>query len=195
MGHLFASDDASLHNDPANPAGTWCSRTRWHRIDFVAVPREWFAPVKRAEVETSVALPCDACCGAGDFTLEGFSRMFKERWRFPRGPSASGGQQIENFWSHAPVPSGFSVDEHADLLSKAVRIARERAAPRGQAALRADWMDGEARQAVRSHAAARRVHQKASGFLSRAWLKTFFSQGRLRRDLEGLARLDLQIAW
>ena len=28
------------HNDPAKPSGTWCSRTRWHRIDFVAVPRD-----------------------------------------------------------------------------------------------------------------------------------------------------------
>ena len=27
------------HNDPAKPSGTWCSRTRWHRIDFVAVAR------------------------------------------------------------------------------------------------------------------------------------------------------------
>ena len=25
------------HNDPAKPSGTWCSRTRWHWIDFVAV--------------------------------------------------------------------------------------------------------------------------------------------------------------
>ena len=34
-----------LHNDPAKPTGTWCSRTRWHRTDFVAVPRDWFAGV------------------------------------------------------------------------------------------------------------------------------------------------------
>ena len=26
-----------LHNDPGKPSGTWCSRTRWHRIDYVAV--------------------------------------------------------------------------------------------------------------------------------------------------------------
>ena len=32
-----------LHNDPAKPSGTWCSRTRWHRIDFVAVRRDWLA--------------------------------------------------------------------------------------------------------------------------------------------------------
>ena len=50
------------HNDPAKPSGTWCSKTRWHRIDFVAVPRERFAGVKRAEVETAVALP-----GSGAF--------------------------------------------------------------------------------------------------------------------------------
>ena len=43
------------HNDPAKPSGTWCSRTRWHGIDFVAVPRDWLAGVKRAEVETAVA--------------------------------------------------------------------------------------------------------------------------------------------
>ena len=45
------------HNDPAKPSGTWCSRTRWHKIDFVAVPRDWFAGVKRAEVVAAVALP------------------------------------------------------------------------------------------------------------------------------------------
>ena len=44
------------HTDPAKPSGTWCSRTRWHRIDFVAVPCDWLAGVKRAEVETAVAL-------------------------------------------------------------------------------------------------------------------------------------------
>ena len=45
------------HNDPAKPSGTWCSRTWWHGIDFVAVPRDWLAGVKRAEVETAGALP------------------------------------------------------------------------------------------------------------------------------------------
>ena len=49
------------HNDPAKPSGTWCSRTRWHRIDFVAVPRDWLVVVKRAEVETAVALPGSGC--------------------------------------------------------------------------------------------------------------------------------------
>ena len=42
---------------PRCQAGKWCSRTRWHRIDFVAVPGDWLAGVKRAEVETAVALP------------------------------------------------------------------------------------------------------------------------------------------
>ena len=37
------------HNDPAKPSGTWCSRTRWHRIDFVAVPRDWLAGVKNGQ--------------------------------------------------------------------------------------------------------------------------------------------------
>ena len=52
------------------------------------------------------------------------------------------------------------------------------------------------------------AHQKASRFLRRAWLKTFFPQWRhavrldseqrrqeLLWDVEGLARLSLQIAW
>ena len=73
------------HNDPAKPSVTWCSRTRWHRIDFVAVPRDWLAGVKRAEVEGAVALP-----GSGSFDhampivevvmspFEGRSRVFKK---------------------------------------------------------------------------------------------------------------------
>ena len=40
-------------------------------------------------------------------------------------------------------------------------MAWRRAAPRTQAAPQPDWMDDEAWQAVRSHAAARRVHQKS----------------------------------
>ena len=68
-------------NDPARPSGTLCSRTRWHRIDFVAVPRDWFAGVKRAEVETAVALPgsgaFDHAMTVGYFAFEGESRVFK----------------------------------------------------------------------------------------------------------------------
>ena len=36
-------------NDLAKLSGTWCSRTRWHRIDFVVVLRDWFAGVKQAQ--------------------------------------------------------------------------------------------------------------------------------------------------
>ena len=50
------------HNDPAKPSGTWCSRTRWHRTDFVAVPRDWLAGVNRADIEKAVAHP-----GSGSF--------------------------------------------------------------------------------------------------------------------------------
>ena len=57
MGPLCASDDARLAHRLAKPARTRCSRTWWQRIDFVAIPEEWFAAVKRAEVESSVALP------------------------------------------------------------------------------------------------------------------------------------------
>ena len=58
-------------------------------------------------------------------------------------------EQIEHFWWHAPpIPSGLSVDEHADLPTKAARVAWRRAAPRVQAAPKADWMDDEAWQAV-----------------------------------------------
>ena len=69
-------------------------------------------------------------------------------------------------------------------------------------------MDEEAWQAVRAHAVARGAHQEASRFLPRAWLKTFFAQWKhavrldseqrrqeLLWDVEGLARLKLQIAW
>ena len=102
-------------------------------------------------------------------------------------------EQIKFFWPQAPpIPSELSVDEHAELLAKA----------------QADWMDEEAWQAVRAHAVARRAHQKASRFLPRAWLKKFFAQWRhavrldseqirqqLLWDVEGLASLNLQIAW
>ena len=78
------------------------------------------------------------------------------------------------------------MDEHAELLAQAARVAWRGAAPRVQAAPQADWMDEEAWQAVRAHAVARRAHQKASRFLSRTWLKTFFAQWRqpLRPDSE-----------
>ena len=69
-------------------------------------------------------------------------------------------------------------------------------------------MDEEAWQAVRAHAVARRAHQKASRFLPRTWPKTFFAQWRhavrpdskqrrqeLLWDVEGLARLNLHVAW
>ena len=53
-------------------------------------------------------------------------------------------EQIELFWSQAPpVPSEHSVDEHAELLAKAARVAWRRAAPRVQPAPQADWMDEE----------------------------------------------------
>ena len=113
------------------------------------------------------------------------------------------------FWSQAPpIPSELSVDEHAELLAKAARVAWRRAAPRVRAAPQADWMDTEAWQVVRAHAVARRAPQKGSRFLSRAWLKKFFEQWRqavrpdseqrrqeLLWDVEGLANLNLQIAW
>ena len=50
IGPLSARDVARLAQRPSQ-AFTWCSRTRWHRIDFVAVPRDLFAGVKRAEVQ------------------------------------------------------------------------------------------------------------------------------------------------
>ena len=62
-------------------------------------------------------------------------------------------EQIEFFWSQAPpIPSELSVDEHAELLAKAARVAWRRAAPRVQAAPQADLMDEEDWQAVRAHA-------------------------------------------
>ena len=54
--------------------------------------------------------------------------------------------------------SELSVDEHAELLAKAARVAWRRAVPRVQAAPQADWMDEEAWQAVRARAVARRAH-------------------------------------
>ena len=52
------------------------------------------------------------------------------------------------------------MDEHAELLAKAARVAWRRAAPQVQAAPQADWMDEEARQAVRALSVARRAHPK-----------------------------------
>ena len=50
-------------------------------------------------------------------------------------------EQIELFWSQAPpFPSELSVDEHAELLAKAARVAWRRAAPRVQAAPQA-WRE------------------------------------------------------
>ena len=93
----------------------------------MAVPRDWFAGVKRAEVEMA-ALP-----GSG-------------------------------FFDHAMpvvevVPSELSVDEHAELLAKAARVAWRHVAPRVQAAPQADWMNEEAWQAVRAHAVAKQNYQ------------------------------------
>ena len=109
------------HNDPAKPAGTWCSRTRWHRIDFVAVPQEWFAAVKRVEVETAVALPGS---GTVDHLVILPSRAGHECSRSidasraaPQRPEVR--EQIKQFWYDGPpVLSGFSVDEHADLWQR-----------------------------------------------------------------------------
>ena len=85
-------------------------------------------------------------------------------------------EQIELFWSQAPpVPSELSVDEHAELLAKAARVAWRRAAPRVQTAPQTDWMDEEAWQAVRAHAVARRAHQKASRFLSEHGSNVFYA--------------------
>ena len=178
------------HNNPARP-----SRTRRQRIDFVTVPRDWFAGVKRADVETAVALPVN---GAFDHAMpvvevvispskasHGCSRSVDASRAALRRPEVR--EQIELLWSQAPpIPSEPSVDEHAELLAKAARVAWRRAAPRVQGAPQADWMDEEAWQAVRAHAVARRAHQKASRFLPRAWLKTIFAQWRqaLRPDSE-----------
>ena len=118
---------------PTKRAGTWCSRT-----DFVGVPREWFAAVKRAEVETSVALPrtraVDHAVPVVELvispSLAGHecSRSIDASRALLRRPEVR--EQIEHLWSHAlPIPSGFSVDEHADLPAKAARVAWRRAAP------------------------------------------------------------------
>ena len=174
----------------------------------MAVPRDWLAGVKRA-----VALP-----GSGSFDhampiVEVVISPSKVGHECSRSVDASRAalrqpevrEQIELFWSQVPpVPSELSVDEHAELLAKAARVAWRRAAPSVQAAPQADWMDEEAWQAVRAHAVARRAHQKASWFLPRAWLAQWRhavrpdSEQRRREllwDVEGLARLNLQIAW
>ena len=167
------------HNDPAKPSGTWCSRARWHRIDFVAVPRNWLAGVKRAEVEAAVAL---LGSGSFDHAMPIVEVVFRLRRQVTNVQEVltllarlCGDLRFASrssfFWSQAPlVPSELSVDERAELLAEAARVAWGRAAPRVQAAPQADWMDEETWQAVRAHAVARRAHQKAR----RAWLKTFF---------------------
>ena len=131
----------------------------------MAVPRNWLAGVRRVEVEAAVALP-----GSGSFdhampSVEVVISPSKAGHECSRSVDASRAalrrpevrEQIELFWSQAhPVPSELSVDEHAELLAKAARVAWRRAALRVQAAPQADWMDEEAWQAVRAHALARK---------------------------------------
>ena len=119
-----------------------------HRIDVVAVPRDWFSGMEWAEVETAVALP-----GSGAFDhavpfVEVVISPSKASHECSRSVDASRAalrrrevrEQIEVFWSQAPpIPSELSVDEHAELLAKA---------PPVQAAPQADWMDEEAWQAL-----------------------------------------------
>ena len=77
-----------------------------------------------------------------------------------------------------------------------------------QTLAQANWMDEEAWRAVRAHAVARRAHQKASPFLPEHGSRRSLRSGRFavrpdseqRRqellwDVEGLARLNLQMAW
>ena len=152
----------------------------------MAVPRDWLAGVKRAEVETAAALP-----GSGSFDhampiVEVVILPLKTGHECSRSVDASRAalrrpevcEQIELFWSQAPpVPSELSVDEHAELLAKAARVAWRRAAPRVQAAPQADW---EAWQAVRAHAVARRAHQKASRFSPGHGSRRFLRSGGMQ---------------
>ena len=116
------------HNDPAKPSGSWCSRTRWHGIDFVTVARDWLAGVKRAEVETAVALPGSGSFDRAMHIVEVVISPSKAGHECSRNADASRAtlrrpevrEQIEFFWSQAPpIPSELSVDEHAGLLAKA----------------------------------------------------------------------------
>ena len=160
MGHLFASDDA-------RPATTQPSLLERGVPELGGTGLEWFAGVKRAEVETAVALPGSGAVHCAMPVVElvispsnaghECSRSINAFRAALRGDRA--------FLVAPPILSGLSVDEHADLLAKAARVAWRRAAPRVQVASQADWMDEEAWQAVRAHAAARRVHQKVGGFL------------------------------
>ena len=81
------------HNDPAKPSVTWCSRTRWHRLDFVAVLRDWLAGVKRAEVEAAVALPVsgsfDHAMPIVEVVISPSKAVFKKCVRFSRGFAAT----------------------------------------------------------------------------------------------------------
>ena len=144
-------------------------RPSWHRMDFVEIR------VKQAEVESSVPWRLTMRCLLWSWSYHRRRLVTKVHIDASRAALRRLGvrEQIELFWSLAPpVPSGFSVDEHADLLTKAARVALTRAAPRRQADPQADWINDKAWQAVRTDAAARRVHQKASWFLSWAWLRS-----------------------
>ena len=86
--------------------------------------------MKRAEVETSVALPGTGAVDHAMPVMELVISASKAGHECSRSIDASRAalrrpkvrEQIEHFWSHAPpVPSGFSVDEHADFLAKAAR--------------------------------------------------------------------------
>ena len=82
--------------------------------------------MKRAEVETSVALPGTGAVDHAMPVLELVISPSKVSHECSRRIDASRTalrrpevrEQIEHFWSHAPpVPSGYSVDEHADGLA------------------------------------------------------------------------------
>ena len=150
------------------------------------MPRDWLAGVKRAEVETAVALPGRVSFDHAMPVVEVVISPSKASHECSRSVDASR-VALRRPADRAFLVSGseLSVDEHAELLAKAAPLAWRRAAPRVQAAPQADWMDKEAWQAVRAHAVARRAHQKASRFLPRAWLKTFFAQWRHVVRLDG----------
>ena len=164
--------------------------------------------MKPAEVETSVALPGTRAVDHAMLVVELVISLSKAGHECSRSIDASrAALRRPRFASRSSIsgrmPRLFLLDFQwmsTRTCQQRLRGWQRRAAPREQAAPQADWMDEEAWQAVRTK---RRV-----GFFPRAWLKTFFSQWRhgmrpavearrseLRRDLEGLARLNLQIAW
>ena len=167
---------AGPHNDPTKPR----RNVVFQDSVAVAVLREWFAAVKPAEVETSVALPGRSMMLVVELVISlskaghecsrsiDASRAALRRPRFASGSSISG-----------RMPRLFLLDFQwmsTRTCQQRLRGWHRRAAPREQAAPQAGWMDEEAWQAW---------------YAASCGGETLGAEARFGR----FGRINLQIAW